>query len=76
MTYGWHIIHNLNLLSITMEQQANSNVSSNKFVTIMSLKSNQLQVKTINPQVNEIFERVHIFFNDIDHLTWKTIIKI
>jgi hypothetical protein len=34
-------------------------VSSNKRVTIMVLKSNQLQVTTINPQANAIIERVH-----------------
>jgi hypothetical protein len=44
---------------IVFEMGANSNVSSNKRVTIMALKSNQLQVTTINPQANAIIERVH-----------------
>jgi hypothetical protein len=41
--------------------QANSNLSSNKFVnkTIMAFNPTQLQVTTINPQANAIIERVH-----------------
>jgi hypothetical protein len=44
---------------------ANLNMSSNKCVTIMALKSNKLQVTTINPQANKIIERVHKVFNDM-----------
>jgi hypothetical protein len=40
ITPGWHITRNLNLLSLTMG--ANPKVSSNKCVTIMALKPNQL----------------------------------
>jgi hypothetical protein len=36
-----------------------------KCVTIMELKSNQLQVTTINSQVNAIIERVHKVVNDM-----------
>jgi hypothetical protein len=46
-----------------MGKQANSNVSSNKCVTIMALKPNQLQVTTHHPQANAIIERVHKVFN-------------
>jgi hypothetical protein len=49
------------LLSLIMG--ANSNVSSNKCVTIMALKPNQLQ--SHNPQANAIIERVHKVFNDL-----------
>jgi hypothetical protein len=45
--------------------EANSNVSSNKCVTIMALKPNQLQVTTYHPQTNAIIERVHKVVNDI-----------
>jgi hypothetical protein len=41
----------------------NSNVSSNKFVTIMTLNSNQLQVN--HPQESAIIERVHKVVNDM-----------
>jgi hypothetical protein len=44
---------------------ANSNVSSNKCVTIMALKRNQLQVTTYHPQANAIIERVHKVVNDM-----------
>jgi hypothetical protein len=44
---------------------ANSNVSSNKCVTIMALKPNQLQVTTFIPQANAIIERVHKVVNDM-----------
>jgi hypothetical protein len=44
---------------------ANSYVSSNKCVTIMALKLNQLHVATINPQANAIIERVHKVVNDM-----------
>jgi hypothetical protein len=44
---------------------ANSNVSSNKCVTIMALKPNQLQVTTYHPQAKAIIERVHKVVNDI-----------
>jgi hypothetical protein len=57
ITSGWHVTHDLNLLSLTMG--ANSNVSSRKFVTIMALKPNQLQITTINPQANAIIDQVH-----------------
>jgi hypothetical protein len=43
----------------------NSNVSSDKCVTIMALKSNQLQVTTYHPQANAIIERVHKVVNDM-----------
>jgi hypothetical protein len=42
---------------------ANSNVSSNKCVTIMALKTNQLQVTTKTAQANAIIERVHKVVN-------------
>jgi hypothetical protein len=57
------VTRDLNLLSLTMG--ANSNVSSNKCVTIMALKPNQLQVTTYHPQANAIIERVHKVVNDI-----------
>ena len=44
---------------------ANSNVSSNKCVTIMALKPNQLQVTTNITQANAINERVHKVVNDM-----------
>jgi hypothetical protein len=44
---------------------ANSNVSSNKCVTIMALKPNQLQITTYQPQANAIIERVHKVVNDM-----------
>jgi hypothetical protein len=59
----WHITRDLNLLSLTMG--ANSNMSSNKCVTIMALKPNQLQVTTYNSQANAIIERVHKVVNDM-----------
>jgi hypothetical protein len=59
ITTDWHVTRDLNLLSLTMEE--NSNVSSNKCLrkTIMGLKSNQLQVTTYHPQANAFMERVH-----------------
>jgi hypothetical protein len=45
--------------------KANSNVSSNKCVTIMALKPNQLQVTIYHPQANVIIEQVHKVFNDM-----------
>jgi hypothetical protein len=52
ITPGWHVTHDLNLLSLTMGMQANSNVSSSKCVykTIMALKPNKLQVTASRPQ--------------------------
>jgi hypothetical protein len=44
---------------------SNSNVSSNKCVTIMALKPNQLQVTINRPQSNAIIERVHKVVNDM-----------
>jgi hypothetical protein len=44
---------------------ANSNVSSNKCVTIMALKPNQLQVTTYHQQANAIIERLHKVVNDM-----------
>jgi hypothetical protein len=44
---------------------ANSNMSSNKCVTIMALKPNQLQVTTNMTQANAIIERVHKVVNDM-----------
>jgi hypothetical protein len=63
ITPGWHNTSNLNLLSLTMG--ANSNVSSNKCVTIMALKPNQLQVTTITSEANAIIERVQKVINDM-----------
>jgi hypothetical protein len=65
ITPGWHVTRDINLLSLTMG--ANSNVSSNKCVykTIMALKTNQLQVTTIDAQANAIIERVHKVVNDM-----------
>jgi hypothetical protein len=40
-------------------------VSSNKCVSTMAFKPNQLQVTTINPQENTIIERVHKVVNDM-----------
>jgi hypothetical protein len=54
-----------NTMTLTMGLVANSNVSSNKCVTIMALKPNQLQVTTINPQGSAIIERVHKVVNDM-----------
>jgi hypothetical protein len=59
MTPGWHISLDLNFLYLKIVLGASSRVSSNKFVTIMVLQANQLQVKTNNPQANAIIERVH-----------------
>jgi hypothetical protein len=59
---GWHvIIRELYLLSLKMQEEDNSKVSTNKCTckTIMALKPNQLQVKTYHPQANAIIERVH-----------------
>jgi hypothetical protein len=44
---------------------ANSKVKSNKCVTIMALKPNQLQVTTIHTQTNAIIERVHKVVDEI-----------
>jgi hypothetical protein len=63
ITPGWYLTRDLNLLSLTMG--ADSNVSSNKCVTIMALKPNQLQVTTYNSQANAIIERVHKVVNDM-----------
>jgi hypothetical protein len=63
ITRGWHVSRNLNLLSLIMG--ANSNLSSNKCVTIMALKPNQLQVTTYHLQSNAIIERVHKVVNDM-----------
>jgi hypothetical protein len=54
ITPGWNVTRKLNLLSLTVE--ANSNVSSNKCVTIMALKPNQLQVTTYHQQSNATIE--------------------
>jgi hypothetical protein len=59
ITHCWHITRDLNLLSLTMGDAANSNVNSKKCVTIMALKPNQLQVTTNITQANAIIERVH-----------------
>jgi hypothetical protein len=40
-------------------------MSSNKCVTIMALKSNQLKVTTYHKQTNAVIERVHKFVNDM-----------
>jgi hypothetical protein len=48
-----------------MVVRVNSNVSSNKCVTIMALKSNQLQVTTNNTQAIAIIERVHKVVNEM-----------
>jgi hypothetical protein len=62
ITPGWHVTHDLNLLSLTMGVRTNSTVSSNKWVykTTMASKPNQLQFTTINPQANAIIERVDL----------------
>jgi hypothetical protein len=65
ITPGWHVTRDLNLLPFTMGVLGNSNVSSNKCVTIMTLKPNQLQVTTYHPQANAIIERVHKVVNDM-----------
>jgi hypothetical protein len=44
---------------------SNSKVSSNKCVTIMALKPNQLQVTINRPQANAIIERIHKVVNDM-----------
>jgi hypothetical protein len=65
ITLGWHITRDLNLLSLTMGVNKNSNLSLNNSVykKIMALKSNQLQVTSHNPQTNAIIERVHKVVN-------------
>jgi hypothetical protein len=63
ITPVWHVTRNLNLLSLTVG--ANSNVISNKYVTIMASKPNQLQITTYHPQANAIIERVHKVVNDM-----------
>jgi hypothetical protein len=65
ITPGWHVTRDLNLLSLTMGVWVNSNVSSNKCVTIMALKPNQLQVTTYHLQANAIIERVNKVVNDM-----------
>jgi hypothetical protein len=65
ITPAWNVTRDLNLLSLTMEKLANSNMSSNKYVTIMASKPNQLQVTTYHPQANAIIEWVHKVFNDM-----------
>jgi hypothetical protein len=65
ITPGWHVSRNLNLLSLTMGVWKDSNVISNKCVTVMTLKPNQVQVTTNRQQVNAIIERVHKVVNDI-----------
>jgi hypothetical protein len=65
ITPGWNVTRNLNLLSLTMGTWENSNMSSNKCVTIMALKPNQLQVTTYHTQVNAIIERVQKVVNDM-----------
>jgi hypothetical protein len=44
---------------IVFDYGANSNVSSNKCVTIMAFKPNQLHLTTHKTQANAIIERVH-----------------
>jgi hypothetical protein len=51
-----------------MGMQANSNVGSNKCVTIMALNPNQLQVTNNITQANAIIQRVHKVVNDKDVL--------
>jgi hypothetical protein len=63
ITPGWHVARDFNLLSLTMG--VDSNVSSNKCVTIMALKPKQLQVRTNRSQTNAIIERVHKVVNDM-----------
>jgi hypothetical protein len=46
---------------------ANSNVSSNKCVTIMALKPNQMQGTVYHPQANAIIDRVHKLY-DINYI--------
>jgi hypothetical protein len=57
ITPGWQVTRDLNLLSLTMGE--NANMSSIKCVTIMALKPNKLQVTTNITQANAIIERVH-----------------
>jgi hypothetical protein len=63
MTPGWHIIRDLNLLSLTMNLRENSNVSSNKCLCkiIIAIKTSQLQITTKIPYANSIVERVYKF---------------
>jgi hypothetical protein len=65
ITPCWHVTSDLNLLSFSMGVWQNSNVSSNKSVTIMALKPKQLQVTTSTPQANAIIERFYKVVNDI-----------
>jgi hypothetical protein len=65
ITPDWHVTRDLNLLSLKMGLKANSNVSSNKCVTIMALKPYQLQFTAYHPQENAIIERVHKVVNDM-----------
>jgi hypothetical protein len=48
-----------------MAEEEISNVSSNKCMTIMALKPNQLQFTAYHPQANAIIERVHKIDNYI-----------
>jgi hypothetical protein len=68
----------LSIILILIFLWENSNLSSNKCVTIMALKQNQLQVTPIITQANAFIERVHtkLSMTCSDHLTWKTIMKI
>jgi hypothetical protein len=53
---------------IVVDNGVNSNVSSNKCVTIMALKPNQLQFTTYKhkqSQENAIIERIHKVVNDM-----------
>jgi hypothetical protein len=67
VTPGWHVTRDFNLLSFTMREGANSNVSSNKCVykTIMALRPNQLQITTYHPQANAIIERLPKVVSDM-----------
>jgi hypothetical protein len=75
ITPGWQVTRDLNLLSLTIGTKANSNVSSNKCVTIMALKTNQLQVTT-HKQMQSLSEYTKLSMTCSDHLTRKTIMKI
>jgi hypothetical protein len=60
-----------------MGMLADSNVSSNKSVTIMSFNPNRLQVTTYHPQGNKIIERMQKIINDmLISFDFETIMKI
>jgi hypothetical protein len=60
---------------IVFDNGASSNVSSNKCVTIMALKANQIQATT-HTQMQSLSEYTKLLMTCSDHLIWKGSMKI